>query len=282
MKLEQTTMKLEQGDAFEITHADWIRRRLPMYETVWQEFIGHNGRGQPLPIVGLTSDQNSRRAKFYQAHYSAARGCFRVDEELGKLEAGLGEVRDVQSLMQVQHTFFDFMSCIGYVRDQFLAIEGALGLNGELYGPLQSYYEQRSQVTHGPQLPFNIEGSLMRIPRLAHENKSSNEWDSKSLWLDFEAQKFVYIADFCRETGESFFNLVNSLHPKIYSAAHDAFGGRKIQDNGIEPVSRDSRHGLSWPSMILPVGSGEMSSIVVSGWSAPKNESGGDTRTSGV
>ena len=73
-------MKLEQGDAFEVEYAHWLRERLPFYEKIWSAFIGHDGTGWPLQIKGLSAEKEQNRKKFYQAHYTFAIEAQQVDE----------------------------------------------------------------------------------------------------------------------------------------------------------------------------------------------------------
>jgi hypothetical protein len=77
--LKSCNGSLELGDSFEVRNKEWLRLRLPTYEVVWVAFIGHDGAGHALPMPGLSSTQESQRRSFYQAHFTAAKECHRLD-----------------------------------------------------------------------------------------------------------------------------------------------------------------------------------------------------------
>lgn len=80
-------MKLENGDAFEVENTEWLREKLPHYESVWSTFIGNDGTGSACEIAGLDDATQAKRRRFSQAHYSMARSMWRIarlnDEFMG-------------------------------------------------------------------------------------------------------------------------------------------------------------------------------------------------------
>lgn len=253
-------MKLEQGDAFERAQADWIRQQLPAYESLWSAFIGHGGDGWPLAMAGLNPDEAKRRQKLYQAHYTAAVGCFQIDEALKELNAKLGEVKDVMAFLNENRHLHSLMGWMGQVRDMFKQMDEALGLQGTVLGPLQDFYALRSHVMHGPRMPVRIVDGFIKVPRVAKQNKTAKEWDDKSYWEDFQDAEFVYIIDFCTQTRHEFFDLVRQMHAKVYSAACDFFGGRRVSD----PVAQD--HSFLSASTAFPA---------ISAWAPPSGSRNG-------
>lgn len=233
-------MKLEQGDAFEKAQASWLRLELPHYEPLWASFIGHDNNGKPLPIQKLSTDKERSRKKLYQAHYSAALGCFQIEETMKEIDAKLGEVKDVYSLMREQRHLNSLMSFIGQVRDMYKQMDEALGMNGEALAPLQDFYALRSHVMHGPIIPFRIIEGLIKIPPVAKQNKTEQEWDDKSYWDDFNDADFVFLDDFCTQTKADFFDLTRRMHAKIYSKACDFFGDKRIDESMIRPQTTAS------------------------------------------
>ena len=87
-------MKLEQGDIFEFTNADWLRQHLPHYEQIWAAFIGHDGTGWPCGIPGLDPAAQTARKRFYQAHYSFAGTMHKLAKLSDQLDHTLGVVSD--------------------------------------------------------------------------------------------------------------------------------------------------------------------------------------------
>ena len=227
-------MKLEQGDVFERTYADWIRQHLPYYETLWQNFIGHDGRGQPLQLTDLSEAQERQRKKLYQAHYSAAIGCFQIDQTINEIEENLGKVTDIAGFLAEQRRLYCFICLVGNVRDMFKQMDEATNLKGDAYSPLQDFYALRSHILHSPRMPVKIDNDgLIQIPVIAKQNAKHHEWDDKSAWTDFQNADFVYLSEFCKQTRKEFFSVINEQHAKIYSAACNTFGIVYIKEPDI-------------------------------------------------
>lgn len=227
-------MKLEQGDAFERANSGWIRQTLPHYEPLWSLYIGHSGHGWPLPISGLEPEKEKNRKKLYQAHYTAAVGCYQIERIFEEIDSKLGSVSDITAFL-VEHRHLNcLMGYIGQVRDMYKFMDEALGQGESILRPLQDFYSLRSHILHGPRMPVRIEEGLIKIPKIAKQNKRFDEWDDKSYWDDFSATEFVFISDFCEQTKNEFFDLIRSQHAKIYSTACDYFGDSKVQETEMK------------------------------------------------
>jgi hypothetical protein len=238
-------MKLEQGDAFEITYAAWIREHLPHYEPIWAAFIGHNGNGQPLPMNGLAESQDVARKKFYQAHYTFATFAQELDTLLGQMDAGAGHVTTFEAFNREQQRLRQAVTLVGQIRDMFKIIDEALKMRGRLYEPMQDCYAMRSHILHGPRMPARCEDGFLMIPKIATQNAKIGEWDDKSVWDDFAASEFVSFADFCSSLRSEFFKLVGELHPKVFSAADAFFEGRRVQKPAkVQVFAQGSLSGL--------------------------------------
>jgi hypothetical protein len=221
-------MNLEDGDQFERENADWIRYKLPTYEILWREFIGNDGNAHPLEMSGLSEEQTPARKRFYQAHYSMAQSTKKIVEIVNSLE-------DVILKAKAEHTChgqFDLLFCllsrIGHVRDMVGKMDTALGMRGEAVNPLQEFYDLRSHVTHGPQMPFKIADDIIQIPRIGGRNPTESDWKDDKSWEEMNPDTFVPISTFCEATVKAFFELLTSIHQKIYSAAKDRYKGCKL------------------------------------------------------
>jgi len=239
-------MKLEEGDAFESEYADWIRERLPSYEPIWSAFIGHDGRGWPLPIDGLNQQEERNRKKFYQAHYTFAVQVHQLDKLIRSIDAKAGTVGKLSEFLAEQRGLTQVVTLTGQIRDMFKIIDEALLMEGALCGPLQDFYAMRSHVLHGPRMPVRLEDNFLMIPKIALQNAAFGEWDDKSTWDEIDADSFVYFADFCRSLGDELFALLGELHPKVFPAADKYFQGRRVaEDRATGPLSFDVLSGLS-------------------------------------
>jgi hypothetical protein len=107
-------MKLEQGDQFEVHCASWLRAKLPSYESIWSAFIGHDGKG-PLPMQGLSTEQQRERKTFYQAHYSFACACFELDCLVSELDGNIGKGTAFEWFLKDHRVLFQLMAYVGYL-----------------------------------------------------------------------------------------------------------------------------------------------------------------------
>lgn len=63
-------MKLEEGDYLEKNNVEFIREYLPMYESTWKRYIGHNGGGRMPDIPNLSNEEIDKRVQIAQSHYT--------------------------------------------------------------------------------------------------------------------------------------------------------------------------------------------------------------------
>lgn len=264
---------LELGDQFEVRNKDWLRLRLPTYERLWADFIGHDGTGRALPIPGLSDALEQQRRSLYQAHFTAAKECHRLDGMMKRADERLGHVADAEAADLEIAFLIEFVNCIGRIRDQFKAMDTALKQKGSISTPLQEFYDLRSHLTHGPQPAYFIdEDGLLKIPPIAGRNRQPGEWDDSSHWEDQDPTNFIFAAQFCSETGTAFFKEVNRLHPMLYNAADRVFGGKKV----------DWQRRNALVVMSPPTGQATSVSIIASGNAIPGSGNKGPFRSGGT
>ena len=239
-------MKLEHGDAFEAQYVHWIRERLPHYEPIWSAFVGHNGRGWPLPIPGLTIEQERRRKKFYQAHYTFAVDAYQLDILLTALDRKAGNVGSLAEFLDDQLHLILAMALTGQIRDMFEIIDNAFDMGGVLFQPLQDFYAQRSNILHGPRMPVSLNGGFVSIPKVGTQTAIAGDWDSKGVWTDVDTKSFLYFTDWCQTLRADLFELLGRLHPKIFPAADSFFDKRRVVEQDFAKASADDTpYGLS-------------------------------------
>lgn len=247
-------MDLAQGDSFERTNAQWIRENLPTYETLWSSFIGNDGTAHPLKLIDLPPKMEEARRRFYQAHYSMAQSAKKVSEILGSLEAECCSGSNVDRHRQFD-LLFCFMSRIGHVRDMVEIMGNAIGMN-RAREKLQEFYDQRSHLTHGPQMPFEVKSDILYVPIIAGRNPLESQWSKEKAWEKMDPAKFIPLYDLCERTKNEFFEVLNSVHEAIHSKACEFFSGYtlatpKLQmnlDTGSDSLSGSSASGRYWSS----------------------------------
>lgn len=217
-------MKLENGDAFEVEQREWLRANLPLYETVWAEFIGHNSKGRPLPLGGLSDKQGSDRRKFYQAHYSMALSCFQIDAVCADIETLASVPNSVQKYLREIGLLNSFVSLVGNVYDMIRDIAEALSGHDPIRAPFHKFFGFRSHALHAARIPLQRDEYGLKVPQISWEVKQEGEWNDAINWDDVDWSKSVYLTDLCRNVRTELFETINTVYPTIRSKAHDYFG----------------------------------------------------------
>lgn len=234
---DNNKLTLELGDAFECGCAEWIRAKLPSYEKIWQDFIGHDGKGHPLPIEGLNDVDENRRRRFYQAHYSFAQSAYRLDQLADKASAEVHPIHRIEEFWPYYDQFSLFVTLVGHVCDMFEIMDVELGVKGVLYEEFKEFYAQRSQIMHGPRPPVKFDGTSWAIPAIAGSNEKYEEWASKGTWDSVMGGEFVYVVDYIEKTRKALFELITKKHGAIYDVALSAFKNKiSAQKNLIEEI----------------------------------------------
>lgn len=219
-------MKLESGDLFERTKAEWIRAKMPLYETVWAEFIGHDGRGHPLPFPGLTPAQARSRRRFYQAHYSLALYAYLLDTTCDEISHAENSPYDFSGYIADVESFVKFITYVGHIYDMIEDITAALSHPDEVTSRFRPFNSVRSHAIHAARIPLQYDGVGMKIPPISGLNKADGEWHDDTTWDEVDPAKFQYLKDFCAEHRAAIFSAINEVFPRIRHAAHESFPGR--------------------------------------------------------
>jgi hypothetical protein len=233
-------MKLENGDAFEIEQREWLRANLPLYETVWAEFIGHDNHGRPLPLSGLTTEQDKNRKKFYQAHYSMALSCFQIDTLCADVDALVGTPDSVQKYIREISLLNSFVSLVGNVYDMIKDIAEALSGHDPIRAPFHKFFGFRSHALHAARIPLQRDECGLKVPQISWEVKQEGDWNDAINWDDVDWSKSVYLTDLCRKVRGDLFDTLNTVYPTIRSKAHDYFGQKIECKNALETSSINS------------------------------------------
>ena len=234
-------MTLEDGDQFEITHAQWLRETLPHYEGVWAAFIGHNRRGYPCAIAGLTEDEEADRARFFQAHYSFARALRKIADIGEQFGEGVAEVRCYKDLEDTMDILERLIVQVGRVKDMVELMNVALRPVDNFHEPLRDLYSVRSHVIHAPLMPTRIEEGLLKIPRIGRHNPETGEWTNLTNWDQIPDENFILVADFISELVQETFKKALEAHGKIFPAADNHFRNLRITPPNEQPS-------MSWPA----------------------------------
>jgi hypothetical protein len=185
-------MKLENGDDIERSEVDWIRINLPEYEHIWSAYIGHDGRGSPLKIVGFAtlSPEEMDREAFYQAHYTLLVSLITLRDIIATIDGQQAYVPDPRAYLMIQRELVGFLANVGRARDMFKKMDTALGLTGAVWQKFQDLYQNRCSFLHGTLPSQQLDDGILKLPDLAGTNKTPDKWHDESRWSDAGKLKF--------------------------------------------------------------------------------------------
>lgn len=172
---------------------EWIRGRLPLYEIVWSEFIGHDGNGRPLEIPGLSADLAKRRRTFYQAHYSMALYCHFLDVQCDGILAADNSPREIDGYLADFESFVNFITFLGQVYDMVEDMATALHRPPGVIEAVRPFYGVRSHSIHAARIPLQHDGLSLKIPPISGLNKADGEWHDQTTWDEVDPTRFVYL-----------------------------------------------------------------------------------------
>ena len=207
---------LEDGDWVERNYAECIRQSIPLYETIWSRYIGHDGKGGSLPIPGLSDLQQRDREEFSQAHYGMMVALIHLWEICDDFHSSLGCVKTVSNYLRLQRDITSFMCQVGRVRDLMKKMDSALHLGGEVWPKFSDFYQQRNNVLHGS-FPAQCvdEDGIVSIATPGGKCASEAYWLHESLFSESQQKRFVCAADFLRETLQQLVKVVNAASSRF-------------------------------------------------------------------
>ena len=228
---------LEQGDKFENEHSSWIRSKLPIYELVWQKFIGHNQRGYPSIKLKGSEEIIKRHKHFYQSHYSFALAAYRLDSIASQADPiNKGDDGEVDFLAEYERLFLVF-AYVGHIHDMFEMMDTALKSKGSISSPFRDFYSKRSNILHGPRPPIKIDDTSVMIPKVSGRIDEQGEWSSKGTWDSVDTKNWTYLCDYIRDTVQELFPLIQSQHCEVQALASREFLEHIAVDQVEQPTN---------------------------------------------
>jgi hypothetical protein len=217
-------------------------------------------------LNGLAHEKDAKRKLFAQAYYSFAITAFRIDRIADSaLDEKFPPKPNLEQYLGGHETLFLFMAYAGHIRDMWRAMENSLDAADEFAPSFQDFYDQRSHVIHGPQMPVGLDELSWRIPLIAQRNERSGEWHKQASWNDINLgqSEYAYAPDFIRQARDELFSMISKVHPKVFAATKRFFEGHQmvLPDKsalGISFSAGSASFKISVPPSGLSDGSGFM------------------------
>ena len=200
-------MNLEFGDDIEKINLSWIRENLRIYESIWAAFIGHNGDGQPLRVIGFPLALERDRESFYQAHYTLLHCLIHARDSLKQIDDLQAFAPDPAAYLSIQREIDSFLTYVGRARDMFKKMDAARGLKDTVWKRFQDLYQKRCSVLHSSIPAQRLDDGIVHLPDLAGTEKSSKVWHDESRWSDSGELRFNVAPHVLREIYEELLSL---------------------------------------------------------------------------
>lgn len=194
-------MQLENGDYLEYHYKDFLRQNIPSYETIWGQFIGHDGKGKMIVINQLPDDKQKARTNFAEYLYT----CIESFVCMNSICKSIHEVNleNPEEYLTMLNNFISFQAHSGRIHDntnRLLTIYLPASKAKELINRLEDTYQKRNTVLHGKKLPYRIIDSLVLIAPIKGADESAIGWHSSMNWADFSESNLVFFTDYLNQT----------------------------------------------------------------------------------
>ena len=215
------TLKIN-GDWIEHRNAGWLAVNLSHYEPIWAEFIGNSGDNSPNPSRPVRPEFAKNYALFVQRHYTLAVALIRMREVVDRIEQRALERIGISATpahyLDDVDQYFLFMAYLGNAVDQLLRMDELLAANLGTQAKLQSFYDYRHTVVHGPRIPLKTDDFQVHVPRLAGTNARPGDWYPTLVWGSVPDENFIPLTTYCCDVLASFLGPANVLLGSIRGA----------------------------------------------------------------
>jgi len=204
----------EHGDRLEREYADFIKEKLPVYELIWQRYIGHDGRGHYLSLPNLAPEQKEKRDKFCQYHYTCLESAVCL---LNIVETSNNQKNDcMETYIGIINNLLAYHAHMGRIRDCVKKM-GELFKMRNLHDGFDDFYKQRNQVLHDRKLPmFELEGEIaIAVPE--GNKPDDGKWNDQKTWDDVTLNDAAFLSSYLNETFDKLIPVLNASLYKIFA-----------------------------------------------------------------
>lgn len=214
-----TTLDISKhGDWVEQKYASFIKGQLDAYEKIWQIYIGNDGNAHMCGMENISEEDNKRRQKFAEHHYTCLENLLCMQQISDKLQDW--RVQNVEDLLEIATQFIAFEAHCGRVRDSmkdmcYLLLRKGRDCDKQV-ALLDNYYEQRHTVLHGKKLPFGVLEGVVRMPEPGGKVPTKSDWYSGKSWDDVQESDLNSLPDYCSRTLIGLAKNVNQILYNLY------------------------------------------------------------------
>jgi hypothetical protein len=217
------------GDSLEKEFSNLIKERIPNYELIWKNYIGHDGLGRMLKSIGLDENKEKKRVLLAEYHYTCLESIVGLYLIISKIDDF--SYNSIKDLILQNNDIIAFHAHVGRIRDCIKKMGEQFVIN-DIYLRFDKCWRERCSVLHGKKLPFAVLDGIYFVLKDAEliEEKSGNQVLS---WNDFDGNDFNFLNDYLKQSFELIINEVNSSLAVIYGRLKDEFNAFNLNYEGI-------------------------------------------------
>ena len=227
------------GDTIERFYYSFIKEKIQYYENIWSAYIGNNGNNTPSEIPGLPEEDESKRRKFSQYHYTCLLCLLSMKQAIEKLDSITIENGNAEAYLEVMNWFTVFMAHAGKVRDLTKKM-GELFRDNNLSDKLDELYKQRSVVMHDTVLPFYIEDGIVSIIPPQGKDEDDKRWSKDKIWREMKSDNLKFMKDYVKDILNDILYIVNSALASLHNKILNSLNGRRCVVNDQQAIPADS------------------------------------------
>jgi hypothetical protein len=237
------------GDLFERQNADWITEHLPVYQSLWAEYIGNDGENRLSSARLVRPEWSKNHQLFAQAHYTMATSGWllwrHTDSILAETAARIATESPLKTaadhLAEVQKLFL-FMGYVGNIIDQVDKMQEltGVGFTPEASDRLAELKAGRHAVIHGARIPTQQDYELW-VPPLIGRMQKPEEWSGKMAWAEVPGKNYEPLSQFCERTRTKIFTALVSVHGALKDGLGRFFEPQRQPAPGLGGYSRTDR-----------------------------------------
>lgn len=212
----------DYGDAIEKDYAVFIESRLPGYYKIWQTYVGHDGNGHPLKIDGISEEDEGKRNRFVQYHYTALESIVSMLDILNTLSqlgiVSLDSEEGRKNYICSLNFFMAFYAHAGRIRDLVKKMS-EIWNQAYLVQKFEEFYQQRNNVLHEAKLPIAFVEEALAILPPAGKVDEPEKWGRNRIWYKVDDNHFEFLQDFLKKFFEEILTQLNNFFEALFSTS---------------------------------------------------------------
>lgn len=209
------------GDILEKEFTEFIRSNIPVYEKIWDIYIGNDGKNRLIEVPELTPEQRKQREFFSQYYYTAFESFVCIHLALVDIcNYRVNSESKIRSLLHLFNYFVLFWAHVGRFNDNIKEIQKILNekyrkIKIDLTTNLDSFYQERNQILHDRKIPYILVTNEIMIPKI-DDKGFPGTWNELQSWYGTDVAQYNVLTEFINDSYMKLLSEYNSILSKIF------------------------------------------------------------------